>query len=214
LILCGDGDLVPIAHALHRRAFGEAVPFIVCDPCRRNTPASVRSPANLRSGMEALTAAAGGSLCLRYPGLPPDIDEALRRAHEPDCDVRLFACMNTQPRGAAVTGTIPIHVPPLALREQELPRIVDEYARDARAALGAMSMTFTDDDRRWVMTASRSLQDIEKATLRLVALRASENVTQAAKKLGMAPVSLIRWLERRPFSKVTAPLLRSAALVG
>jgi hypothetical protein len=45
LVLCGHGDLVPLAHGLHRRALGTETPFIVCDPRRGNTPASVRSPA-------------------------------------------------------------------------------------------------------------------------------------------------------------------------
>jgi hypothetical protein len=37
----------------------------------------------------------------------------------------------------------------------------------------------------------------EKATLRLVAIRASRNMSGAAERLGMAPVSLSRWLDRR-----------------
>src|ERR1041384_5058629 len=35
LVLRGDGDLVPIARAIHRRAFGADRPFIVADPRRR-----------------------------------------------------------------------------------------------------------------------------------------------------------------------------------
>lgn len=46
LVLCGQGDLVPLAYGLHRRALSADMPFIVCDPRRGNTPASVRSPAN------------------------------------------------------------------------------------------------------------------------------------------------------------------------
>jgi hypothetical protein len=38
LVLCGDGDLVPIAWALHRHTLGADRPFIVCDP-RRGTQA-------------------------------------------------------------------------------------------------------------------------------------------------------------------------------
>src|SRR4051812_13829015 len=60
LVLCGTGDLVPIAWALHRRAVGASRPFVVCDPRRGNTPASVRSPANHTSGLAAFEAAAGG----------------------------------------------------------------------------------------------------------------------------------------------------------
>src|SRR5262245_11242443 len=46
LVLRGDGDLVPIALALHRRALGEDAPFVVSDPRRGTKSASVRSPAN------------------------------------------------------------------------------------------------------------------------------------------------------------------------
>jgi DNA-binding protein Fis len=42
-----------------------------------------------------------------------------------------------------------------------------------------------------------SLSAIEKAVLRCVALRSSTNMSRAAARLGMAPVSLSRWLERR-----------------
>jgi transposase-like protein len=45
--------------------------------------------------------------------------------------------------------------------------------------------------------ATTSLSEIEKATLRLVALRSSATVSQAAARLGMAPVSLSRWVARR-----------------
>src|SRR5262249_40120331 len=64
LVIRGDGDLVPIAHALHRRTLGDPAPFIVCDRRRRDTDASVRAPANLDSGCEALASASGGSMCV------------------------------------------------------------------------------------------------------------------------------------------------------
>jgi hypothetical protein len=46
------------------------------------------------------------------------------------------------------------------------------------------------------------LRRIEKATLRLVALRVSANTSIAAARLGMAPVSLFRWMERRAMPTV------------
>lgn len=42
-----------------------------------------------------------------------------------------------------------------------------------------------------------SLSEIEKTTLRLIALRSFATVSQAALRLGMAAVSLARWAERR-----------------
>jgi hypothetical protein len=49
--------------------------------------------------------------------------------------------------------------------------------------------------------AAASLAEVEKATLRLVTLRTSRNMRHAAARLGMAPVSLFRWLGRRKWSK-------------
>src|SRR5262249_54267850 len=70
LILCGSGDLVPIAHGLHRRALGEGQPFVVCDPRRGRAAASVRAAESYAEGASAMAAAAGGTLCLRAHRLP------------------------------------------------------------------------------------------------------------------------------------------------
>jgi hypothetical protein len=91
-------------------------------------------------------------------------------------------------------------VPSVKERAGELPRIVKAYAADAITALGPVrSRTlFTADDLGWVVArAATSLMEIEKATLRIVALRMSRNPTEAAGRLGMAPVSLSRWVNRR-----------------
>jgi DNA-binding NtrC family response regulator len=88
-------------------------------------------------------------------------------------------------------------VPSLSTRTQDLPRIIDEYAQDAIAILDVPATSFQPDDHRWVLEhAAASLPEIEKATLRRVALRTSANVSRAATRLGMAPVSLSRWLAR------------------
>jgi hypothetical protein len=92
----------------------------------------------------------------------------------------------------------PIVIPPLASRGAELDRIIEEYAEDAMTELETSRSTFLAIDHAWVREQeSESLPDIEKATLRLVALRASRNVNQASSLLGMAPVSLGRWIGRR-----------------
>jgi hypothetical protein len=61
------------------------------------------------------------------------------------------------------------------------------------------SLALTEHDRQWLIehTAAMSLSEIEKASLRLVALRSSVNMSNAAGRLGMAPVSLARWAARR-----------------
>jgi hypothetical protein len=199
LVLLGDTDLVPIARALHRYILGSDKPFVVCDPQRRNVPASVRSPENRGRGVAAFKAATGGSLCVRSSRLPDDFTRMLGLVRDPNASVLIVVCgsgrYDTHP---FLTLPAPIRVPSLRTRTSELPRIVDEYALDAIAALGARDGCFTDDDRTWIIEHSPlTLLEIEKATLRLVAIRASRNMTGAAARLGMAPVSLSRWIGRR-----------------
>jgi ActR/RegA family two-component response regulator len=87
---------------------------------------------------------------------------------------------------------------PAADPAQALDRIIAEYAADAIAELAAPAASFTADDHVWIRNhAAASLAEIEAATLRLVALYTSRNLSHAAARLGMAPVSLSRWLGRR-----------------
>jgi len=198
LVLQGTGDLVPIAQSLHRRVLGVDRPFVVCDPRRSNTRASARAPANLESSVDAFRAASGGSLCVRRRRLPDDfsaIVPRLRRTH----DVQyIIVCANVDEAvDPLLVLPAPIQVPPLASRTHEVERIVDEYAADAVAELHARDACFTPVDRRWILEHATSLTEIEKATIRVVALRMSRHLSEAAERLGMAPVSLWRWILRR-----------------
>ena len=205
LVLHGEEELVPLAYALHRRVLGADAPFVVCDSRRGDLPASVRSPASRRSAMAAFELAAGGSLCVQSRSLPPDLPELLKSFYEPDHRVQLIVCTQRHGRDEILGGLMAIEVPPIGARETELSRIVHAYAEDAIAALNAAASSFSDDDHRWVMQDARSLSKIEKATLRVVALNVTDSVSQAARLLGMAQVSLSRWLDRRmPFPTRTA----------
>jgi len=199
LVLRSEEDPVPLAHALHRRVLGDAAPFIVCDQRRADLPASVRSPANQSSAMVALQVAAGGSLCVRSRRLPHDFPEFLKVLHTHDHRVvQLIVCMDLDERSNLITGPTPIDVPPLDLRATELPRIIQAYAEDTLATLQASSSSFSEEELAWVLRhRAESLSEIEKATLRVVALRKAGNVNRAAALLGIASVSLSRWLDRR-----------------
>lgn len=197
LVLCGDGDLVPLAHSIHRHSRGAEQPFVVSDPRRQTGKATVRSAESHSTGMDAVAAATGGSLCVRTRRLPPDFHAVVQELRSPHSQVQLIVCAEA-PEDCELYGVAPIVIPPLAARAAELDRIISEYVQDARAELGAPHVVFPEVDREWVYEhAITSLHDIEKATLRLVALRASRNLSDAAHRLGMAPVSLSRWMGRR-----------------
>lgn len=196
LVLRGDGEMVPIAHALHDRALGPDRPFILCDPRRRDRAASVRVVRACGTVAGALDVAAGGSVCVRARRLPRDFPALLDKVREPGASIQLIVC---QYRTDTVFPlSTPIDVPSLVTRTQDLPRIIAEYALDALATLEVPDGSFQPDDHRWALErAATSLVEIEQATLRRVAIRSSANLNQAAVRLGMAPASLFRWLLQR-----------------
>jgi pSer/pThr/pTyr-binding forkhead associated (FHA) protein len=197
LVLCGDGDLVPMARSIHRHALGPDRPFVVCDPRRREGKATVRSAENHETGLGALAAAVGGSLCIRSQRRPRDWSAVIAALRHPGSRVQLVVCAQA-PEDCEPFLAAPITVPPLASRADELGRIIAEYSEDAIAELGTLRTSFLPADRDWVrIHSAASLPDIEKATLRLVAIRESRNLSGAASRLGMAPVSLSRWVGRR-----------------
>jgi len=196
LVLHGKSDPVPIAHALHRRVLGADRPFIVCDPRRHTVRASVRSTANYKVGTLAIASAVGGSLCVRSPRLPSDFPSLLDELRNPDARTQLFVCSNGSGHHHDFLPA-PIVVPPLRERAKEVPQIIEEYVRDAIAALGVVSVALSAADYLWVREHATTLPEIEKAALRLVAVRTSATHSEAADRLGMAEVSLSRWLGRR-----------------
>jgi FHA domain len=205
LVLCGDGDLVRTARSIHRRSRGSKVPFIVCDPRRPRGHANVRNAEHHATGMEALEAAAGGTVCVRERWLPPDMTELMEALHAPESSVQLMMCAQTREQ-CEKFRLMPIVIPPLSSRIDEIDQIIDEYAADAMTELMLPRSTFPPVDRAWVREhACTSLPDIEKAALRLVALRASRNLGETAARLGMARSSLVEWIDRRQLPMEIVP---------
>jgi hypothetical protein len=115
-------------------------------------------------------------------------------------DIVQYICLDEDSLQWLVSAPGPSVVRSIAERVSELPRVVDEYVSDAIVELEpSRSLALTEGDRAWLIAhaAAMSLSEIEKASLRLVALRSSENLSQAAERLGMAAVSLARWAGRR-----------------
>jgi hypothetical protein len=192
LVLVGHAGLVPSALALHLRTRGAARPFVVVNPRRVDMPAT-----SYKSGVAAVPDARGGPHCIDLRRRPAEFDAAAVEVRA--TDVQLVLCSDVfQAMHPFLIRPVPIRVPPLKARAHELPRIVDEYARDAIEALGVDDAGFTAADRTWVLDhAARTLPEIETATLRRVALRQAGSIVGAAKRLGMSHVALLQWLDRR-----------------
>jgi hypothetical protein len=199
LVLSGHGELVTIALSLHAHVRGRDKPFILCDRRRRRADADVRSVTNFRDARNALRAAIGGSLCLLRRRMPHDASAVLAETRGSRPRAQVIMCMSDDEQSPVEPFLAdPIVIPPLAKRDNELDRIITEYAADAIKELGSPRSVFTDEDREWVRTHSTSsLREIEKGTRRLVALRAVRTMSGAAARLGMAAISLSRWLARR-----------------
>jgi hypothetical protein len=201
LVLRGRGDMVPIAFAIHRHVLGREAPFVVSDPQRGNTPETVRGPANYKEGVRAFHKAFGGTLCVRARRLPQDFDDILVMFRGPDSSVRLLVCVGSSAREAFSMGIVPIDIPPLETRHDEVARIVGEYSEDAIEFLGIARNCLNPQDLEWVsQLPNLTIPEIEKALRRVVAIKTSRNMSAAASRLGMAPVSLTRWLARRKVS--------------
>jgi beta-phosphoglucomutase-like phosphatase (HAD superfamily) len=69
---------------------------------------------------------------------------------------------------------------------------------EAATALGTARVRIPRPARQGILEAVDSFAQLEKTALRVVALASTPNPTQAAQRLGMALVSLTRWLHRRP----------------
>jgi hypothetical protein len=204
LVLRGRGDLVLVAHTIHRRTVGDRAAFVVSDPRRRNMPPTVRSPANVALGVEAFRQACHGTLCVRASRVPPDFDDVLRLFRDPHSTVHLTVCAATAASGRDAFALAParIEIPPLETRRGELFHIAREYLEEAVAALRAPATCVDSDTIQWILDRSAisgdvTIPDIEKAAVRCVALRLTGDLTKAAALLGMARVSLQRWLTRR-----------------
>ena len=196
LILRGEGELVPLARALHLRMFGEHDAFIVNDP---HHPPSTdgRSGQNLPDLAAAVRASAGGTLCVRAERSALGLAEASRPVEEKGTHERLVICALP---GSRIEGSCEseITLTPLSERPEEIKRLIEEHAAEATAELGAPRDSFTTEDTTSVLQQHpRSHRDIEIAVTRLAAIRHFGGVTRAAAHLGISHVALSRWRSRR-----------------
>lgn len=198
LLLCGMGGLVLIARLLHSHTLGEKRPFVVCDPDRRRAEPDARAAVNYDDGLAALQDAVGGTICMWRERPLPDFDLTVEKVRRPDSRVQLVVCSQQAPDARQPPMGPTIVLPPLSERASELPRIVDEFGRDAATSLGGGELTAQSAE--WVVRhESSNLSRIATATRRLVALnKVGGNRPRAASLLGMAKSTLGEWLAARP----------------
>lgn len=139
-----------------------------------------------------------GSICLRSRRLPADFD----RLRASVCDAAplptVFVCLHGDDRVRDLLCR-PLEIPPLAARASESHRLLQEALDEAATALGTGRLRLPRQARQGVLERVASFAELEKTALRVVALTSARNPSQAAVRLGMAPVSLTRWLHRRPW---------------
>ena len=204
LVIRGEGDLVAIALDLHRRMVDEDRPFVLCGPRRPSVDSNLRGIAATEHGLTALAAARGGTLCIRGQRRPLDFVRVALALHAPSCRTQLIICDESHgdPEFALA---LPISIPSLLARHEEVPRIVEEYCTDAALALGLRNPEAVMGIRQWVTHhATANIPEIEQAAYRLTALRVATSVEGAAQRLGVAADVLRSWMSRHGLADPTA----------
>jgi hypothetical protein len=193
--LCGHDDLVAIAHQLHRHTL-PGRPFVVCDRRRGEGSANPLLPPNIHDATEALALAAGGTLCMHYERPPRRMQDMLEQRRAATTRVQLVVCAAAL-RPPVALAADPFVLRPLARRANERDRLIDELTAEAAAAFGAQA-TLSEADRRLIVRFDgATLSAIEKATLRIVALRHWNSTSRAARELNMSHATLTEWALRR-----------------
>jgi hypothetical protein len=185
LWIAGNDDLVSIARRMHDEFIG-AHPFVVA-----SVSGAASAIERVRSSGPSVT------ICLRSERPTRDLRAVSAIASEPGAP-RIIVC------AASAAHILPIEIPALDTRRVELPQIVDAYALDVIAALGARATSYTAVDRdaivRWPLT---TLADVEESVRRMIAIREFGGVTGAAVHIGVSHSSLSRWLARRTTNRRT-----------
>lgn len=190
LSLCSTEDLVPFAHSLHRR--WSSGPFVTCDPRRRLMNESVRTAVNYLSGKEAVSAALNGSVCIRHYRQPKDYNSLVKEIRNKTNVTLIVIYISIIDH----VKPAPVVIPSLREVGERLGPMIDEYVCDAIYEFDALDGCVDNDDKKWIAENIDCIADIEKFAMRLVALRRSGTLCNAAKRLGMASVSLDRWVRR------------------
>jgi hypothetical protein len=197
LVLCGD-DLVPLAEELHQLTLTATRPFVFCNPRRRTSELTWNPTRCAPTGEKALEAAVGGTVCLTARHLPSDLRSLMQGLRRPECQTQLVVCYE-RAREPELFNAAPIVIPPLVSRKDEINRLIEEYARDAAGLLGLGKHWLSDPERTWIRNKMHTLAAIQKATIRLAAIRQAGSMTRGAARLGISHVAMSNWLRTHKF---------------
>ena len=197
LVLCG-ADLVPLAEELHRLTLTATRPFVLCNSHRSTTETTWNPTRCAATGTAALAEAVGGTVCLMTRYLPSDLRSLMQAFRRPECQTQIVVCSERVVE-AEVFNAAPIVVPPLASRKDELDRLIEEYARDAAGPLELGPHWLSTPERTWIKANMHTLALIQKATIRLAAIRQAGSMSRGAKRLGISHVGMLKWLRTHKF---------------
>lgn len=205
LVICGTadgGDLIPIAEELHELTLGDR-PFVLC---RATDPRGGINAKRFPGGLDALDAARNGTVCIEGPR-PPDLKKMLEKQRPPESRTQLMVCQPHR-HEFEIFSESPIELPSLSSRQHELDDIIDDYSSKAAVRLKMTTYTVSASERAWIRKdASRSLAEVQRATLRLAALQVGGGTWRGAGRLlGMHHDSLAQWFREHHYSlpKATA----------
>jgi hypothetical protein len=200
VVLCGEQSLLPLSEELHRLTLTERRPFVFCDPRRRTACEDTESFTRcVTDGLTAVAQAKDGTVCIDDQRRPKDLAEMLEELHRPGCTAQLMVLARNARKGDVYTPA-PVVIPPLRARRDEMERLIMEYEAEAVRRLGLDTLELTPAQRSWIRErSSATLPDIQRATLRLIAIRRAGSIAGAAALLQMSRTALGGWLDRRRF---------------
>jgi FHA domain len=200
-----EEDPTFFARALHRNLFARDSPFVTCDPDRK--PRIDRRHSNIIEFGDALRAARHGTVSIRSQHLPPNAASALEMLQREQGRTPLLIIGGAARRRLDLRLITSIAVPAKAdwMRAdniEQLDLIIRGALRSAAEEITAQeiapeaSYRSSFEELQWLRTKAPTLADIDKFALRLVSLKLSTTVNQAADRLGMARISLAQWIAR------------------
>jgi hypothetical protein len=202
-MICGDGDLLELAHELHQLASGEARPIVFCSTGGKRRQSldheagAMSSLKRVSSAREAIQMAHGGTICLDNRRLPRDLIPMLEQRDARSLDQTLVIVLSKYVRKTEVFTPTPLVIPPLSARPREIERLFAECEALSVKRLNIDPLDLPASQRRWIREHCKTLSDFQTSVLRLMALRHAGSAYGAAGLLGITPSGLRQWLATR-----------------